>query len=148
MTQMTQISKSCARSCLHGSHKSHGSQVKIRADTRDTPETKFHGAQNAQVYMIIPEIRWSRKSHRKAVVRCTLYSKLLHSLKTSPAKRPYKYNISEILHQLISCISNFGTKIGCAKNAFFVSLEIAKGDANLLTFVKLARNADLDFAEK
>ena len=32
--------------------------------------------------------------------------------------------------------------------AFFVSLEIAKGGAKLLTFVKTARNADLDFAEK
>ena len=73
---------------------------------------------------------------------------MLHSLKTSPAKRPYKYNIYEILHQLISCISNFGTKIGCAKIAFFVSSEIAKEGAKLLTYVKIARNADLDFAEK
>ena len=109
MSQMTQIFKSSVRSCLHGSHESHSqvkiladtrdtpetkfhgaqsAQVKIRADTRDTPETKFHGAQSAQVYMIIPEIRWSRKTHRKAVVRCTLYSKLLHSLKTSPRNDP------------------------------------------------------------
>jgi hypothetical protein len=30
----------------------------------------------------------------------------------------------------------------------FVSLEIAKEGTKLLTFVKIARNADLDFAEK
>ena len=71
--QMTQIYKSCVRSCLHGSHESHGSQVKIRADTRDTPETKFHGAQSAQVYMIIPKIRWSRKKIARQLyaVLCT-----------------------------------------------------------------------------
>jgi hypothetical protein len=35
-----------------------------------------------------------------------------------------------------------------AKIAVFVSSKIAKEGAKLLTFVKLARNADLDFAEK
>ena len=34
------------------------------------------------------------------------------------------------------------------KSPFFVSSEIAKGGAKLLTFVKTARNADLEIAEK
>jgi hypothetical protein len=49
---------------------------------------------------------------------------------------------------LFSCISVFAPKTGLAKTAFFVSFEIAKGGAKLLTFVKMSRNADLDFAEK
>jgi hypothetical protein len=32
--------------------------------------------------------------------------------------------------------------------AFSVKFKIAKEGAKLLTFVKMARNADLDFAEK
>ena len=31
--------------------------------------------------------------------------------------------------------------------AFFVSFEIAKGGAKLLTFVKISRNADLEIAD-
>jgi hypothetical protein len=38
--------------------------------------------------------------------------------------------------------------MGRAKIAFFVSSEIAKGGAKLLTFVKMSRNADLEIAEK
>ena len=39
-------------------------------------------------------------------------------------------------------------KLGSQKSPIFVSLEIAKVGSKLLTFVKMARNADLDFAEK
>jgi hypothetical protein len=38
--------------------------------------------------------------------------------------------------------------MGTAKTAFFVSSEITKVYAKLLTFVKMARNADLEIAEK
>jgi hypothetical protein len=37
--------------------------------------------------------------------------------------------------------------MGLAKIAFFVSLEIAKEGAKLLTFVKIAQNADLEIAD-
>ena len=56
--------------------------------------------------------------------------------------------MEKIALRLFSCISNFAPKIGRAKTALFVSSEIAKGGAKLLTLVKMARNADLDFAEK
>jgi hypothetical protein len=46
------------------------------------------------------------------------------------------------------CISISAPKIGGTKIAIFVSSKIAKAGLKLLTFVKTARNADLDFAEK
>jgi hypothetical protein len=49
---------------------------------------------------------------------------------------------------LFSCISIFAPKNEVAKIALFAKCEIAKGGAKLLTFVKIARNADLEIAEK
>jgi hypothetical protein len=49
---------------------------------------------------------------------------------------------------LFSCISIFALKSNLQKQTIFAYYKIAKEGVKLLTFVKMARNADLDFAEK